>query len=96
MTRNSENEKRQAHELIDRLAPGQLSAVVGLLGAMLDPISRAIANAPVDDEPKTEAERQAVGESKDWFDRHGGQGIPHEEVLADFGLTPKDFTKRKD
>lgn len=96
MANNSANEKRQAHELIDLLTPTQVNAVVGLLEAMLDPVSRAIANAPVDDEPETEAERQAVGESKDWFERHGGQGIPHEKVLADFGLTPDDLKKRKD
>ncbi len=29
--------KQQAHELIERLPPTQLSAVVGLLEAMLDP-----------------------------------------------------------
>jgi hypothetical protein len=23
-----------------------------------------------------------------WFERRNGQGIPHEEVLADFGLSP--------
>jgi hypothetical protein len=88
--------KEHAYELIDRLAPSQVSAVVGLLEAMLDPVSRAIANAPVDDEAETEAERQAVAESKAWFEQHGGQGISHEEVLADFGLTPNDFKKRKD
>ena len=88
--------KEHAYELIDRLPPTQLSAVVGLLEAMLDPVSRAIANAPVDDEPESEQERQAVAESKAWFEQHAGQGISHEEVLADFGLTPNDFKKRKD
>jgi len=88
--------KEHAHELIERLAPRQVTAVVGLLEAMLDPVSRSISNAPVDDEPETEQERQAVAESKSWFDQQGGQGIAHEEVLADFGLTPKDFKKRKD
>lgn len=96
MARDSHDDKQQAHELIERLAPKQVSAVVGLLEAMLDPVSRAIANAPVDDEPESEQERQAVAESKAWFERQGGQGIPHEEVLADFGFTPKDPTKRKD
>jgi hypothetical protein len=62
----------------------------------LDPVSRAIANARVDDEPESESERQAVAESKAWFERSGGQGISHEEVLADFGLTPEDFNERKD
>lgn len=96
MAHDSAKEKQQARELIDRLPPTQLSTVVGLLEAMLDPVSCAIANAPVDDEPETEAERQAVAESKDWFERHGGQGIPHEEVLADFNLTANDFKRRKD
>ena len=45
------NPKQQAHELIDRLSTGQVSAVVGLLEAMLDPVSVALANAPMDDEP---------------------------------------------
>lgn len=96
MADDSGNEKQQAYELIDRLAPSQVSAVVGLLEAMLDPVSRAITNAPVDDEPETEQEHQAVAESKVWFERHGGQGVSHNEVLADFGLTPNDFPKRKD
>ena len=95
MAHDSENEKQQAHELIDRLSPTQLSAVVGLLEAMLDPVSIAVANAPLDDEPESEQEHQAVVESKAWFERHGGHGIPHEEVLAELGLTPNDFKKRK-
>jgi hypothetical protein len=56
----SSNEKQQAHDLIDRLAPSQVSAVVGLLQAMLDPVARAIANAPVDDEPVTPEEERAI------------------------------------
>jgi hypothetical protein len=64
MAHNSASDKHQAHDLIERLAPTQVSAVVGLLEAMLDPVSRAIANAPVDDEPETEEEREAVAESK--------------------------------
>lgn len=95
MAHDSGNEKQQAYELIDRLAPRQVSAVVGLLEAMLDPVSRAIANAPVDDELESEQGRQAVAESKAWFEQHGGQGISHEDVLADFGRTPNDFKKRK-
>jgi hypothetical protein len=59
----------------------------GFLEAMLDPVSRAIVNALIDDEPETAQEFQAVSESKDWFARRGGHGVPHEEVLADFGLT---------
>jgi len=81
------NPRKQAHELIDRMAPSQVFAVVGLLQTMLDPVSRAIANAPFDDEPETEEERQAIAASKAWMAEHPGQGIPHEEILAEFGLT---------
>lgn len=67
--------KEHAHELIDRLPPTQLSAAVGLLEAMLDPVSRAIVNAPVDDEPENEAERQAVAESKALAQTRGSCGV---------------------
>lgn len=96
MASDSGDQKQQAQELIERLAPTQLSAVVGLLEAMLDPVSRAIANAPVDDEPETEQEREAFADSKTWFSQRSGQGIPLEEVLADFGLAPKDFKNPKE
>jgi hypothetical protein len=83
--------RQQAHELIDRIAPSQVSAVVGLLETMLDPVSRAIANAPFDDEPESEDERRAVAESKAWLAEHPGQGIPHSELLAEFGLSAEDL-----
>ena len=42
---------RHARELLDRLAADQVAAVFHLMEGMLDPISRALANAPIDDEP---------------------------------------------
>ena len=84
-------EKEHAHELIDQLPSQQLSAVVGLLEAMLDPVSRKLAAAPIDDEPETEEEHRAVEQSKEWLRQRGGKGIPHEEVLQDFGLSTEDF-----
>jgi hypothetical protein len=80
--------KEHAHELIDRLPPAQLAAVVGLLEAILDPVSRAIAKAPPDDEQESAQERRDVAASKAWLERSGGPGISHDEVLAHFGLTP--------
>jgi len=85
------NEKQHAHELIEQLPPYQLSAVVGLLEAMLDPVARKLAAAPIDDEPETEEARREVEEAKEWLRQRGGKGIPHEEVLKDFGLTTEDF-----
>jgi hypothetical protein len=85
--------KQHAHELIDRMAPSQVYAVVGLLETMLDPVSRAIANAPFDDEPECEDERRSVAASKAWLKEHPGQGIPHEEILAEFGLSAEDLQR---
>jgi hypothetical protein len=96
MAAKTNREKQQAHELIERLGPNQVTVVVGLLEALLDPVSRAIANAQVDDEPESEQERRNVAESKAWFERQGGLGIPHDEVLAEFGSTPNRKRKQKD
>lgn len=85
------DEKQHAHELIDQLPAHQLSAVVGLLESIIDPVSRKLAAAPVDDEPEPEEERIAVEQSKEWLRQHAGKGIPHDEILQDFGLTSEDF-----
>jgi hypothetical protein len=85
------DEKQHAHGLIEQLPSHQLSAVVGLLEAILDPVSRKLAAAPNDDELETEEERRAVERSKEWLRQRGGKGIPHEEILQDLGLTTEDF-----
>ena len=90
------NPKQQAHELIDRLSPGQVSAVVILIETMLDPVDRAIANAPIDDEPETDAERKAVAASKAWLAEHPGQGIPFEDLLSDFGVSAEELRHGQD
>ncbi|HTW45015.1 MAG TPA: hypothetical protein VMD58_05675 [Acidobacteriaceae bacterium] len=83
------NPKQQAHELIDRISTAQASAVVVLLEAMLDPVSVALANAPMDDEPVSEEEARDIAEARAAYAR--GEVISHQEVLAEFGLTDKDF-----
>jgi hypothetical protein len=85
------NTKEHAHELIDRMSPGQIAAVVGLLETMLDPVSRAIANAPIDDEPVTAEEEKALAESREWL-KHN-KGIPHEQVLAELGITQEEINR---
>jgi hypothetical protein len=83
MTDNIGKEKKQAHELIERLPPTQLSAVVGLLEAMLDPA--ALANAPVEEEEITPETAAALDRARESLAR--GEGIPHEEILREFGLS---------
>ena len=84
-------ERQQAHAYLDRLPAEQLSAVRGLLETMLDPASRALANAPTDDEPVSAEEELAAAGAREWL-KHN-RPIPHQEVLADFGLTMEDFER---
>jgi hypothetical protein len=44
-----------------------------------------------DDEPLTEEEEQALSRADEWLKARGAIGIPHEEILAEFGLTPAHF-----
>ncbi len=79
-------ECQQAHALLDSLGPDQLAAVARLLEVMADPVTRSIANAPVEDEEITpqmavDLDRAASIER--------GEGIPHEEIMQEFGLTPR-------
>ncbi len=85
------DEKQQAHDLIERLAPSQISALVHLLEVMTDPVARSLADAPIDDEPVTEAEALEIATARGSLDR--GEGIAHERVLAEFGLTSEDFER---
>jgi len=85
------NSKEHVYELIDRLPPAQLSAIVGLLEAMLDPFSRSLANAPMDDEPVSEEEVREIAAARASLD--GGKGIPHEQVLSEMDLTLDDFER---
>jgi hypothetical protein len=83
--------REHAYELIDRLPAAQLTAVVGLLEAILDPVSRSLANARADDEPVTQEEAREIAAARASMDR--GEGIPHEKVLAELGLTSEDFAQ---
>ena len=91
MAHGSTDEKQHAHELIDRIATGQVSAVIGLSEIILDPFARTLASAPYDDEPVSEEEAREVEAAKASLAR--GEGVPHEKVLAEFGLTSEDFER---
>jgi hypothetical protein len=83
MAQDIGKEKKQAHELIERLPPTQLSAVVRLLEAMLDPSS--LANVPVEEEEITSETAAALDRARESLAR--GEAIPHEEILREFGLS---------
>ena len=82
-------DRQHARQLLDHLAPDQIAAVVHLMEVMLDPLSRKLANAPAEDEKIGDDEERTVAESREWL-KHN-KAIPHEEVLAEFGLSLEDF-----
>lgn len=82
-------DRHHAHQLLDQLDPGQLAAVGHLLEVMVDPVARALAAAPPDDEPVTEQDHRRFHDGQARFAQRGG--IPMEEVLAEFGVKPEDF-----
>jgi len=83
--------RHHVHALVDQLPPEQLAAIEGLLQSMLDPLSRTLALAPLDDEPFTEENRQTAAEADEWS-KHNDP-IPLDAVLADFGLNMADWDK---
>ena len=79
-------ERRETHELVDLLSAEKLSAVHSLLQVMVDePLARSLAQVPYEDEeirPELAAELDRARASL-----RRGEGIPHKEILREFGLT---------
>jgi len=77
-------DKQHVVELLDRLEPSQVAAVVQLL----EVITRE------DDDKLTEQDRQAVAASLEYF-RKGGEGVPFEQVVSDLGFTMDQIRNHK-
>lgn len=82
MALDIQQERKQAHELLDLLPPSKLGAVRTLLEVM------------VDDDELTVQDRAAIQAGVESLDRGGG--IPLEDVLSDFGLTIADIETMDD
>jgi hypothetical protein len=81
--------KQHAHELIERLQASQISTAVRFLEFMLlDPVTRAVATSPPDDEPATVQDHRRFHDGQAWFAERGGEGVPMEDVLAEVGSAP--------
>jgi len=81
MAANPRDAKQHAYNLLGQLGHAQLAAVVHLLETMVSPEE--------DGDTLTDAERKAIAEADEWLGHN--QPIPHEEVLAEFGLTMADW-----
>ena len=85
--------KQHAHALLDRIPADQIGVAVRFLEfLLLDPVNRALASAPVEDEIGEE-EEQAVARSREWFQHH--EGIPFDQVVADLGFTMEQIRNQR-
>jgi len=57
--------------------------VRSLLEVMVEPLSRSLAMAPVEEEELTPETAEALDRARASLAR--GEGVPHEEVLREFG-----------
>ena len=79
-----DQERRQAHALLDALPADKLNAVRSLLEVMVEPLARSLALAEVDQEDLTPDAAAALDRARASLAR--GEGIPHDHVLREFGL----------
>src|ERR1700676_4960007 len=84
MEPDQNQERQQAHALLDMLPDERLAAVRFLLQVMVEPLSRSLASAPVDEEEITSETAAALQRARASLAR--GEGVPHEEILREFGL----------
>lgn len=77
-------QRQQAHLLLDVLADEKIPAVRSLLEVMVEPLSRSLATAPVEDEELTPETAAALDRARASLAH--GEGVSHEEVLREFGL----------
>ena len=80
---NLNRERQQAHALLDLLPVEKLNAVRSLLEVMVEPLARSL--APAEEEEIAPEPAAALDRARATLAR--GEGIPHEEVLREFGLS---------
>jgi hypothetical protein len=78
---NTAGDREALHRLIEQLRPedvGTAQRVLQALNATSDPLLAALSNAPVDDEPETDDEREATERARD--DVREGRTVSHDEL----------------
>lgn len=79
-----DHERRQAHTLLDMLPDEKLTAVRNLLQVMVEPLSHSLEAAPEDDEELAPEALERLRKAR--ASVAAGKGIPHDDVLREFGL----------
>lgn len=80
--------REELHRLVDELPEDEVKVALRYLEFIreraADPLRWALEHAPLDDEPETEEERQAVKEGK--ADIRAGRTMTSDEVRRELGL----------
>lgn len=79
--------REHAHQLLNRLRPGQLEAVTKLMEVMIHP--------EPDEDELTEADRRAVTASREYFRNNPDGGIPFEDAVAECGFTMEEIRNHR-
>jgi hypothetical protein len=77
-------ERQQAHALLDMLSDEKLNAVRSLLEVMVEPLARSLALSAAEEEEIRPETAAALDRARASLAR--GEGIPHDEILREFGL----------
>ena len=80
MARNLKQDRQQTHVLLDLLPDEKVVALRALLEVMVDPS----ASPPAEDEELTPETAAALDRARESLAR--GQGIPHDDILREFGI----------
>ncbi len=84
MEPNLDQDRMEAHALIDALPAEKLSAVKSLLEVMVEPLARSLALAQVEEEELSPDTAAALERARGSL--AGGEGVPHDDILREFGL----------
>ena len=84
MEPDTNQERREAHALLDLLPADKVNVVRNLLEVMVEPLTRSLAEAAVDDLDITPETAAALDRARTSLAR--GEGVPHDEIRREFGL----------
>ena len=83
-------DRQEAHQLLDRLGSAQFTAIAQLLEVLAstdaaEPLACSLARAPIEEEDLTPETAEALDRARESLAH--GEGIPHAEILREFGLS---------
>jgi hypothetical protein len=81
---NLNQERQEAHALLDMLPSAKLNAVRSLLEVLVEPLVRSLALAQAEDDEITPDTSAALERAR--ASLACGEGVRHEDVLREFGL----------